>query len=558
MVLAPIVFLAVFFALPLLWIGATSVSGVDPLSSYLEILSSPTHLRSLGWTFGLAAITAALTLVLGYPVAAAMVRSGPWMRMIILGCIMLPFWTSALVRTFAWTSILGRQGVVNTTLMALGLIERPLQLVFNPLGAIIGTTHLMLPYMIFALLANMQRIDPALMRGARSLGAGPLRSFFFVYLPHTMPGIASGLVLVFIISLGFFVTPAVLGGSQNPTVAVLIEQSMNKLLNFPMTAALATVLLVMTLILYVLFNRQIVSAFYISRTDTGAATATFKLIAFLDRLLAPLRRILPERVRAFGLRVNLNTPLALLIAIIAAVPTLLIVLIAFFPSHALSVDFSKFSLRWFEQYFGRVEWMQATAISIAIAAITAVITAILVLLAALGMRRLSGAARLALIPVFLSPVIVPSVVYGLASYFLFAQIGLIGNPATLVLAHTVLAIPTSFLLVLVGVQGLDERIENAAATLGATPWQRLRVIVLPILLPVVAMSALLAFLTSFDDLNVALFLASGNTKTLPKLIYDSIILDNDPRVTAASAVLVAISILGLGTMQLLRSRQSKR
>jgi putative spermidine/putrescine transport system permease protein len=250
--------------------------------------------------------------------------------------------------------------------------------------------------------------------------------------------------------------------------------------------------------------------------------------------------------------------IAVLIGAITAFPIILIVLIAFFPSHSMTVDFSNFSLRWFRMYFSRMEWLGATLTSFEIAVGCAVLTSVLALASALAMRRMSIGGRALLIPLYLSPMIVPGLVYGLAAYIVFAAFGIVGTKLGLILAHTVLAIPAAFLLILTGVQSLDERLEDAAASLGASPWRQFRYVIFPLLAPIAFVGALIAFLISFDDINVALFLASGTARTLPKLMYDSIIFESDPRVTAASAVLVGITVVALAVMYVLRARAAKK
>lgn len=562
-VAAPLVFLALFFLLPLLWIVYNSIGPADaPLAHYRSVFSSVVYLRSFAWTLQLALVTSILSVVLGYPTAYAIAMAPPRRQTLLLLCIILPFWTSALVRAYSWVAILGREGIVNGTMTGLGIWSDPAALVFNPLGAVIGTTHIMIPYVILCLYTNMRSIDSTLMRAAASLGANRMRAFFLVYVPQTVPGLTSGFVLVFIISLGFFVTPAVLGGTQSPTISVLIEQNITKLLDWSQAATLASILLVATLVLYAFFNKQVSGAFNATRMTVSGATSFYRAFLRIDQATAFLRRARPAHgkpglIRRFLQRARLIESIGLLVALVSAAPMVLIVLIALFPSPSLSIHLSNFSLRWFGMYFTRFEWLHSTWVSLVVAAGAAVLTSVLVLAIALGMRRLSQTARALIIPVCLSPVIVPTVVYGLAAYFLFARMGLIGTKLSMMLAHAVIAVPAAFLVMLAGIQSLDGRLEDAAASLGASPWKRLRYVVIPILSPVMVIGALIAFLVSFDDLNIALFLASGNTKTLPKLMYDSILFDNDPRVNAASAVLIGVTVVMMSAIHLLRTRSAR-
>jgi putative spermidine/putrescine transport system permease protein len=558
----PLLFLLVFFYVPLAGTLWTSVwrNGFT-LQFYGRALGSALYVNAFAWTFELALVTAALTLILGYPIAYAMATGGPRLRLFILLCIIMPFWTSALVRTFTWVAILGREGIVNSSLLYLSVVSEPVPLVFNRLGVFIGTVHVMLPYMVLCLYSSMHGIDLSLVRAAQTLGAGRVRSFFLVYAPQTAPGIVSGLLLVFIVSLGFFITPAVLGGNQSPTVVVLVERHMGVLLNWSMAATLSSLLLGSTLLLYAGFSRFIRVGPAVGGMRGAETARLYAMTARLDRAFRGLRRLLRRlppvmagRRRRGGDPLGLVNAVAATLAAVVAFPILLVVLVAFFPSQSGAIRAANFSLRWFEMFFTREEWVKPTLISFEVASITAALASVLALATALGLRRLSPGRRAALLSVNLTPMIVPAVAYGVSAYFLFARLGLIGTRPALIIGHTVLAIPPTVLVMVTAVQALDERLEDAAASLGASAWRRLRHVVLPLLAPATAASGLIAFLTSFDDLAVALFLASSKAKTLPKQMYDSIVFDSDPRVTAASAVLVGLTVVVLLLLHWLRSQ----
>ncbi|MGE3147668.1 MAG: ABC transporter permease, partial [Pseudorhodoplanes sp.] len=201
------------------------------------------------------AATAVICFIIGYPVAYKLATGRPLEKAVILVCVLVPFWTNVLVRTYGWILVLNPKGLINTALLNLGLISSPLALVHNTTGVLIGMTHVMLPFMILPLFAMMVRLDAGLLNASRSLGAGPFRTFLEIYLPLTMPGAMAGLLLVFMISLGFFVVPAVLGGAQGQVVAQLIEFNINTSLNWGMASALSTTLLVVTLLLYWIGDR---------------------------------------------------------------------------------------------------------------------------------------------------------------------------------------------------------------------------------------------------------------------------------------------------------------
>lgn len=256
LLIVPLGFLVVFFLYPLGSLIRLSVfDGGWTLRHYERILEVPAYLRVLHRTLWMGAVTAAICLVLGYPLAYRLAAASPRGKAILLVCILIPFWTNLLVRAFGWMVMLHPSGLINAGLMAFGLIETPLALVHNTTGALIGMTQIMLPYMVLPIAAVMMRMDPSLIAAARSLGAGPIDTFLRVYLPLTLPGVMAGTLLVFTISLGFFVIPALLGGTRDVFLAQLVEFNINTVLNWGLAAALSTTLLAATFALYLIAHR---------------------------------------------------------------------------------------------------------------------------------------------------------------------------------------------------------------------------------------------------------------------------------------------------------------
>jgi putative spermidine/putrescine transport system permease protein len=227
------------------------------LRHYRALLAEPAYLTAFANTVTLSVSVTITTLVLGYPVAYLMTTLSPRARAVVLACVLVPFWTSILVRTFAWMVLLGRNGLLNGALVALGLVTSPVALIHNAIGVQIGMVHVLLPLMILPLYSVMVRIDAAWLRAARSLGAPPRQVFLHVFLPLSLPGIGAGCALVFLSSIGFFVTPALLGGPKQITIAMLIDLMINDLLNWGLGAALALMLLVVVTVLFVLFQRAL-------------------------------------------------------------------------------------------------------------------------------------------------------------------------------------------------------------------------------------------------------------------------------------------------------------
>jgi len=252
--LPTIVFLLVLFAIPVARLMLLSVE-TGTLEPYEKALTDPLYLKVLLDTGKIALIVTVLCFMLGYPVAYFLTVAPRAWQVVGLFCLLMPFWTSILVRTYAWMVLLGRRGVVSETLLSLGIIDAPMTFLHSLPAVLVGMVHVLLPYLVFPVYAVMQRIDPNLMQAAHGLGAPGWRAFWRVYFPLTMPGVLSGASLVFILSMGFFITPVLLGGGRVMMIAVLIEQQVREFLNWEFAGALSATLLVFTLCVYAAFRR---------------------------------------------------------------------------------------------------------------------------------------------------------------------------------------------------------------------------------------------------------------------------------------------------------------
>jgi len=208
-------------------------------------------------TFWIAALVTAITLLAGYPLAALIALGPPRLAAALLFAVLLPFWTSLLVRTAAWMVLLAREGVVNHALVALGLFGAPQQLLFNRFAVVIAMVHILLPFMVLPLYAVMRQIPPIHLRAAASLGAPPVSAFRRVWLPQTLPGIGAGCLMVFIQALGFYITPALLGGGADQMLPYFIGFYANQTVNWGLAAALSLLLLAATLAIVGLYGRLV-------------------------------------------------------------------------------------------------------------------------------------------------------------------------------------------------------------------------------------------------------------------------------------------------------------
>ena len=251
-----LVFLFVVFVAPLAILFLRSVTDPVPgVGNYAALVTDVTYLTVLRNTIVVSIVVTATALLLSYPVAWFLVICPPgWMKL-VFAIILLSMWTNLLARTYAWLVLLQNTGAINHFLMWIGVIDEPVQLVNNMFGVVVGMTYIMLPFMILPLHATISAIDPALMQAAAITGASPWRILRSVLLPLSLPGISAGCIMVFVMSLGYYITPALLGGPSDMMIAVLIAQQVQQMLNWGLGSAAAFILLTITLVIYFLYIR---------------------------------------------------------------------------------------------------------------------------------------------------------------------------------------------------------------------------------------------------------------------------------------------------------------
>ncbi len=243
--LAPGVLIAVFaFLVPLARLVGLSFSAPSGrFVAYAQLLGDDIYVRVFANTFVIAIVVTAVALVIAFPVAFALTRLSRTWRGVVFACVLLPLWISVLVRTFSWMLLLERNGPINRFVVASGLADQPLALLFNHTAVLIGMVHVLLPYAVLPMYAALVRIDPSLLRASEGLGASAVTTFLRVLFPLSLRGVATAATFTFLLALGFFVTPALLGGSSSLTLSMLIDGFVSERLDWPLAAAASVVLL---------------------------------------------------------------------------------------------------------------------------------------------------------------------------------------------------------------------------------------------------------------------------------------------------------------------------
>ncbi len=239
----------------LFWLSFVGENGHFSLENYQRMLASSSYIQVFRLTFEVSILTTLICVLVGYPLAYFLSQLPTRMANLFMIAVLVPFWTSLLVRTYAWLVLLQRQGLINQWGMELGLWNDPISLVHNMTGTLIGMVHIMLPFLVLPVYGAMRSIDKDYLKAAANLGASPTRAFWKVFLPLSLPGLLAGMLMVFILCLGFYVTPAILGGGKIILVSMRIASNIELFVNWGAASALGVVLFVLTMLILYLANR---------------------------------------------------------------------------------------------------------------------------------------------------------------------------------------------------------------------------------------------------------------------------------------------------------------
>lgn len=553
-----LLYILVFLLLPCLRLLSLSLedndTGAYSTSAYVRLLHVSFYARVLSTTFSVAFQVTALCLLLGYPLAYWLSQQPQRRQRMLALLVLFPFWTSALVKNFIWLVLLGRHGIVANLLGALDL-PAP-DLLFSRGTVVFGMVHTMLPLAVISMLPVMNQIDRTLPSAATTLGASRAQAFWRVFFQLSMPGVASAGLLVFIGSLGFFITPALLGGPHDTLLGQLIIQQIMTLQNWQLAGALASMLIASVLVTCLAYDwlfglSSIAGGSAVKRPGRGAMRRLGMAIAAGAATLCDMgARALRGRSIDWLLPAYAWTlVLVLLLPILASIP------IAFTSASFLSFPPPGLSLRWFADYARSEIWVDATLRSFGIGLVSGFLTLLLAAPAAYGVARRAARWGTMLFMLFVTPMVVPSIVIAVALFYLFAQIGLVATDLGIVIGHTVTGIPLAFVILLATLRGYDWSLNQAAATLGAARPRTLWRVTLPLIKGGLFAAFIFAFLNSFEELTVALFVGGGLKTTLPRQMWDDVTLSVTPTLAAASVVVLVV-VTGLFLLaEFLRQRQ---
>jgi putative spermidine/putrescine transport system permease protein len=558
-----ILFLVLFLIFPTAQVLSLSlldrVTGALTIAAFARIWNGGPYLSILSTTFSVSLSTAALCLVLGYPLAYWLSRKPPRQQRIAALFVLLPFWTSALIKNFSWLVLLGRNGIVGKIITAIG-VKGGDQLLFNRATVVFAMVHTLLPLAVVTMLPVMNQIDRRLLMAASTLGANSGRAFWQVFFQLSIRGVAAAGLLIFVASLGFFITPALVGGPRDSMIGQLIILQINELQNWQLGSALASILLISAMATCFAYDR----VFGLSSVSSGgepersadglARRAGLAAAQFMGLVFGGFEDIWKRNIRGLDGGVFLSIYAWTLIALLL-VPIIAFVPMAFTASTFLSFPPPGLSLRWFEQFASSPLWLGAMIRSFGIGFVTAAITVFIASIAALGVVRTRSRFGAAAFLLFLSPMMVPSIVIAISLFYLFARISLVATDIGIIIGHTVIAMPIVFMIMLATFKGHDWSLDAAASTLGAGRLQIFRLVTLPLVRNGLAVGFVTGFLQSFEELTVALFVGGGLKTTLPKQMWDGILLQVNPVIAAASVVVLVVVILMFAIIEISQGRR---
>ena len=575
-----VLFLLLLFVYPtalLVGLSAVDVDGNITVSHYARLFDQGLYTKVLLITLKVAAWTTTFAIIAGYPVAYLLANVRSSLRNTLIIWVLLPFWTSFLVRTFAWLVLLGRKGAINDLLIAVGILDYPIKIIYNFTGVMIGMVHALMPLCVLTMLAVMENIDTNLTKAAGTMGARRGQSFWRIYFPLSLPGVAAGGLLIFVTSLGFFITPALLGGARDTMIVQLIMFQIDSMLNWGFAGAISMLLLGTVLLIFFFYDRWLGLSTLSGGTQGKATSSDTKrrvglgarfgngilnglgeicagLGAFYDKLV----KRDPARRRADYSRRSLWVVAGIVIVFLAA-PTFFIIPVSFTEEGFLTWPPKGFSLQWYGTVFADSSPYPAAFLRSVLVALFAGFFAMLIgVPAAFMLVRKQFFGKSVIFAFLVSPIITPHIILAVSLFYLFARFNLIGTYLGLILGHTVITMPYVIVTVMAVIKNYDLRLDQAAWTLGAGKLKTLWFITFPIIKGGLIAAFMFAFIISFDELTMAIYLTGGEFATLPKHMWVDAIMRVNPTLAAVATLMLLFMTAIILVSEFLRRRSVRK
>ncbi|MDL2403800.1 ABC transporter permease subunit [Rhizobium mayense] len=561
---APFVLLQAFaFWIPLVLFFSFAFAGAK--NSWVDLFSSSAKIESIWRTLSIAAEVTIICAILSYVYVGALLSSGRFWRKILLIVVIVPVFTSTVVRTYGWIILLGPAGPINTALRSVFGEDAGIDFIYNRSGVLIGMVHVLLPVFVLPLYAVASQIPGNLNRAARAMGANKVAAWVAVDWRLSAPGAAAGAALVFIQALGFFVTSAILGGVGDTMIAQFIDRDMRSTVDLGGAAALSLTLVAAVAVCVIVFRifYPLEALFIRASQDSGTPPAASRRPgvippAISDAIerswLATTSALawLPWKFFGRGSAFAIGTYFLM--------PLLVVIPVSLTGDEFLQFPPQSYDGHWFSSVLTDTGWRLAIVNSLLVGALSVAITlGVAGPLAFILVRaKLPQSVRGMMIGVVLLPAIVPTIVLSVGVYVWFLDVKAVSSLPALALPHSALGLPFAVLVLTSALRDLDPRLEQAGRNLGAGPLQTLMLITLPLLLGSLVAGGLLSFLTSWDELLIARAVTNFDTVTMPVKLWTGANEEISPALAVVSVISMTVTLIATGILSGLARRDKQK
>lgn len=502
--------------------GGNSLVNIQFTGENFKKIFEPVYMNVFIRSFKLGAITTIISLIIGYMLAYVISRFSDKAQNILILAVTIPTWINMLLRTYAWISLLSDNGIINSLLVFLGL--DPVTMMYTDFSVIIGLVCDLLPFMVIPIHTSLAKMDHSLIEAAYDLGARPVTAFWKVTFKLSIPGVVNGTIMVFLLSISSFVIPKLLGGGQYVLIGNLIEEQFISVGDWNFGSAISMLLAVAILIMIRIMKKSI-----------------------------PMRMEVLKLEEAW--KVRLNNIYSNLLRIFY-IPIIVTMVFSFNSSKSLT-RFTGFSLKWYQALVEDRNIMSAVGVSLSIAVIATAVATILGTITAIGLSRNRKVVKEWLINVNNIPIMNPEIVTAIGLMILFSSMKIDRGYVTMLLAHICFCTPYVITSVYPKVRSLDPNLANAAMDLGATPFQALTKVIVPMIKPGIYAGMLLSFTMSLDDFVISYFVTGNGVANISIVVYNMTKRTN-PTINALSAIVIVIIIVTLLIVNLVPEAVKKR
>jgi putative spermidine/putrescine transport system permease protein len=506
------------------------------LDNYRAVFQQPVYTRVMVRTLEIAALVTIGCVVLAYPFAYFLARHTQRWRGVLIVLVMIPFWTSFLIRTYAWMSILAANGVINSVLRGLGLIDAPVQLLYTMGAVIMAGIYLYLPFAVLSIYTSLEKLGASLEEAAMDLGAGPWMTFRRVTLPLSVAGIQAAVIFVFVPTLGLFVTPALLGGANATMIGNLQVTIFKNSLDFGLGSAVSFVVLAIAMATVALLGRSV----DLERVYAGGVGQ------FARRPAGPARGA-----------ARLLSGYASVVYLFLFLPVVFLILFSFSSATGSVFPPPGYTLRWYGEALDDPWLMSSVQNSLLIAVLAAVISVVLAAPGAYAIVRYRFPGRGLLRQALIVPLIVPSIMLGFGLLLLFNALKVELSFATVLVGHVTYVLPYAFFVIAAQQYGFDRSLEEAAMDLGADRLTTFRYVTLPLMVPGLVAAGLFAFTLSLDEFIIT-FLLTATTQTLPLYVWGMLRTIMSPTVNAVATLIVLASFTSIAGFLVIQTLLRRR